>query len=92
MGDPRRNAIGPVVAEDLKVCRIGKGGWVLERDCRGTVGALLPRCGTRLTPPQTLLTDIVGDGAVFCFDFVRPGDVSDQIGRLPFQSPQIVPS
>lgn len=87
VGDVWRNAIGPVVAEDLEVCRIGKGGWVLERNYRGT-----PRCGTRLMPPQTLLADVVGDAAILRFDFVRPGDVSDQIGRLPFQSPQIVPS
>lgn len=79
VGDAGREAVGPVVAEDRVVPRVGEWGRIVE----GEVTCITPifrRC-----PPQAPLDDVVGDGAVLGSHVVRPRDVSDEIGGFALE-------
>lgn len=96
--DPRRDTVGPVIAEDLEVCWIGKRDRILERDHRVAIKrdtVLLRDNSGRwvwLVPSQALLADVVGDAAILRFDAICPRDVSAEIGRLPPERPEVVAS
>lgn len=68
MDDPRGDAVGPVIAEDLVVRGIGK--W-------DRVGGCGSSSSTSWNGPfQATLADKVGDGAILGFGGGGPGEVA----------------
>lgn len=83
VGDARREAVGPVVAQDAVVPRVGEWGRVVH-------GERVPILRFFCRPPQPPLEDVVGDGAVLGSDVVGPGDVAAQVGGSAHEGAQIV--